>query len=406
MAEAPQFQGDKTLSRAPARTKGRAVIVSAALLHAVAVVVFASSVLLLGAASLLPPAWGRWLLAACRWLGSLALASLGASLITGAWALTPLKRELGSHFFQAVAPPLVLKLALAFALANATAFLCFAACLPLARHLAANGAAKPKVPAPLGRRLRAAVALTLLLTAATVWAAYLVAVRLSAAGWPPAIPRETPVRAGAAKAGIKMVTFELLSPGKYLPADYFERLAPGCRTVEVEIGPGNGHFLLEAARSRSDTFFVGIEVRRSWADRLRERAREMPNVLVVHGDARWIVQHLFPDGVIDCYHVYFPDPWWKKRHHKRRLFTEEFCRHVFRTLRPGGRLLLVTDVEAVFRQAAERLSAAGLIERPWHRQASDEAQSAYEKKYRQQGRILHEAAFERPPAAQNASQSS
>ncbi|RMF25592.1 MAG: hypothetical protein D6760_00675 [Deltaproteobacteria bacterium] len=193
-----------------------------------------------------------------------------------------------------------------------------------------------------------------------------------------------------------MPTFELLSPGKYLPGDYWKQIAPATERVEVEIGPGDGGFLLASAAAHPDTLFVGIEVRRAWAEKLRGRAAGLCNVEVVHGDARWIVEFILASESIDRYHLYFPDPWWKKRHHKRRLFTEGFCRGVARTLRPGGEVLLVTDVEVVRGLAEQGLEAAGLDPLPWSRDPQDPAQSSYERKYRRQGRRLFEAKFVKP----------
>ena len=190
-----------------------------------------------------------------------------------------------------------------------------------------------------------------------------------------------------------MPTFELLSPGKYLPASYWKHLAPATSRVELEIGPGDGGFLLAAAASRPDTLFVGIEVRRAWAEKLRTRTAGIDNIEVVHGDGRWIVEFLLPSSSIDRYHLYFPDPWWKKRHHKRRLFSEGFCRGIVRTLRQSGEVLLVTDVELVFNLATEGLQTAGLEPRAWSRDPRDPAHSSYKRKYRRQGRRLLEGMF-------------
>jgi len=174
---------------------------------------------------------------------------------------------------------------------------------------------------------------------------------------------------------------------------YWRTLAPQTHQVEIEIGPGNGQFLRRSARRRADTLFVGIELRQAWAERLRKKLAEIDNAVVVCGDARCIVEHLLADASIDRFHLYFPDPWWKKRHHKRRLWSERFCRAAARVLKPGGELLLVTDVPQVFDAASTELVKAGLTRCAWTRADDDEAQSAYERKYRRQGRRLWQAAF-------------
>jgi tRNA (guanine-N7-)-methyltransferase len=190
-----------------------------------------------------------------------------------------------------------------------------------------------------------------------------------------------------------VITFELLSPGKRLPADYWLRTVPGATRVEIEIGPGDGRFLVEAARRDPATAWVGLEVRAGLARKLLERADRPRNACVHHSDARWIVEHLVADASVDAFHLYFPDPWWKKRHHKRRLFGAPFADSLVRCLKPGGAAYLLSDVEAVFADGAEQLEAAGLKRRDWSRAADDPAQSSYERKYRRQGRRLYQARF-------------
>jgi tRNA (guanine-N7-)-methyltransferase len=110
-------------------------------------------------------------------------------------------------------------------------------------------------------------------------------------------------------------------------------------------------------------------------------------------DGRWCVEHLFADASIDAYHTYFPDPWWKKRHAKRRLFTPAFAAALLRTLRHDGCLYVITDVETRFREIAETLAEAGFVATPWEREPASPAQSSYERKYRAQGRRLFSARF-------------
>ena len=76
--------------------------------------------------------------------------------------------------------------------------------------------------------------------------------------------------------------------------------------------------------------------------------RNCPNVKTVCADARWVFRQFVPPGSVAAVHVYFPDPWWKARHKKRRVFTPGFAADAARVLREGGRLLIATDVEEYF----------------------------------------------------------
>ena len=80
-----------------------------------------------------------------------------------------------------------------------------------------------------------------------------------------------------------------------------------------------------------------------------------------------MVSNILAAGSIDAFHVYFPDPWWKKRHHKRRLFTDEFCAGLRSSMSAEARGFLMTDVESQFADIDQRLHAAGLERRHWAR---------------------------------------
>ena len=192
------------------------------------------------------------------------------------------------------------------------------------------------------------------------------------------------------------ITFELLRPGNYLPATYFQDLTPGARRTEIEVGPGDGRFLLESAALDPSTAFVGLETRSGWAANIRTDPKRPANALIYHADGRWLCIQLLADNSVDAFHLYFPDPWWKKRHHKRRLVTEEFAAALHRCLKPGAAVYVITDVPPLFTAIEERLIGAGLVATGWSRDAESPAQSSYERKYRRQGRHLYSARFDRP----------
>ena len=136
-----------------------------------------------------------------------------------------------------------------------------------------------------------------------------------------------------------------------LPAS-FDAAALFCRTapLEVEVGSGKGLFVAGASRAQPEHDFLGTEVSQKYARFATAKlARQASaNAIMIRGDALVLFRQWFPAASLFAVHVYFPDPWWKKRHKKRRVMNEDFLRDVERTLVSGGRLHFWTDVEEYF----------------------------------------------------------
>jgi tRNA (guanine-N7-)-methyltransferase len=122
---------------------------------------------------------------------------------------------------------------------------------------------------------------------------------------------------------------------------------PSSTEIEMEIGFGRGMFLLQRAARVPSAALLGIEIKDKLAVRVAERVgkRGLAQVRVLAGDARGIVAKLGPDGALARVFMHFPDPWWKKRHAKRRLLDPALLDQLARLLRPGGELFVQTDVE-------------------------------------------------------------
>jgi tRNA (guanine-N7-)-methyltransferase len=172
--------------------------------------------------------------------------------------------------------------------------------------------------------------------------------------------------------------------------------------VEIEVGFGKGLFLLTASQESPDTNFLGIEIVRKYqlftATRLAKRG--VPNVRLACADARLFLRDGVATGSVRAVHVYFPDPWWKKRHHKRRVFTPEFAAQCERVLRPGARLHVATDVEDYFKGISELVPAHTPLRAVPPPAPHDPAHDLdyltnFERKFRRAGKPIYRLCYEK-----------
>jgi tRNA (guanine-N7-)-methyltransferase len=199
------------------------------------------------------------------------------------------------------------------------------------------------------------------------------------------------------------VSRHLIDPGRLSeaqpPLDW-PRIFDEVKPIELEIGSGKGLFLRNAAKSEPGVNFLGIEISKKYARSAAERlAREaLNNAKVWCGDGRDVLARIVPDESLRAVHVYFPDPWWKTRHKKRRVFTDQLVREIERTLVPGGRLNVASDVEEYFGVISGLIASRGRfceLELPTR---SDPAHSLdylthFERKYRLEGRQIYQARY-------------
>jgi tRNA (guanine-N7-)-methyltransferase len=176
----------------------------------------------------------------------------------------------------------------------------------------------------------------------------------------------------------------------------FGRDAP----VEVEIGIGKGRFILAEAQRRPEVDFLGLEWSLKHLRIARDRAMRLglANLRFHRADARHVLADLVPDRTLQRVHVYCPDPWPKKRHHKRRLFNAEMARHLERVLAIGGHLNVSTDVTDYFEAIVEAVDSATALRRcvdPLYPAAATAGQTNYETKYLAAGRAIHRATWRR-----------
>ena len=148
------------------------------------------------------------------------------------------------------------------------------------------------------------------------------------------------------------------------------RVDRGTRPVEVELGCADARFLFERAPKHPEIDFIGVEIRKPLVDQVNEQAAEagLTNLKAVFANITTELDILFDDHSLSRVFVNFPDPWFKTRHHKRRLMTPDLATTLARKLVPGGDLLFQSDIWALGIDAMEVLERSSGFENqqePW-----------------------------------------
>ncbi len=197
----------------------------------------------------------------------------------------------------------------------------------------------------------------------------------------------------------------LIPPGCIDETLDFQTVFNNGHPVEIEIGTGKGRFILSESLNRPETNFLGIERKKKWLRIavLRAVKNPRPNCMFLCLDADMAVKLLIRPGSVRAYHVYFPDPWPKDRHQKRRLFNPRFIEKMAGNLEPQGKLFLKTDHAAYFEEAHPRIADSGFFD-VLEKSVSDEViqdfeeapdgATHYEIKFRLEQRHIHSAVYQ------------
>lgn len=181
------------------------------------------------------------------------------------------------------------------------------------------------------------------------------------------------------------------------PTEIFGREAP----LVVEIGSGQGHQILHAAEAFPDTNFLAVEVFRAGLARTVIRAEEagLANLKMAEVNAPELLEKYLPEGSVSEIWVFFPDPWKKARHHKRRLISLDFARIAHRALAPGGVLRLGTDWQHYAECMRDVLDEAPGFERDfsgeWADRFDGRVLTAFEQKGITKGRAIRDLTYRR-----------
>jgi tRNA (guanine-N7-)-methyltransferase len=188
----------------------------------------------------------------------------------------------------------------------------------------------------------------------------------------------------------------------YRPASWLEpldwrQLFGNDRLTEIDIGCGKGAFLLWAAQVRPLHNFVGVErqlVRVRKVDKKVQRFG-LHNVRLIRVEASYFVSKLVPEGSVSAYHIFFPDPWPKRRHHPRRLFNAGFAQELSRTLMHGGTVNVTTDDADYFVHIDKVMTESGRFGTMPPERLPPEAKTEFENVFVAQRKPIHRTRFVR-----------
>jgi tRNA (guanine-N7-)-methyltransferase len=168
----------------------------------------------------------------------------------------------------------------------------------------------------------------------------------------------------------------------------FGRIAP----LDVDLGCGNGDLLCELAHRHPARNFLGIEKLLGRVAKARRKSANLENVRVLNVESCYAIRYLLPEASVQNFYLLFPDPWPKRRHHRRRIVTREFLDSIHRALEPGGLLHIATDQLDYFTQMQRIADLPGKLECLKHssfRQDVDLPLTKFERRFSDQGAPIY-----------------
>ena len=188
---------------------------------------------------------------------------------------------------------------------------------------------------------------------------------------------------------------------QFIPEDYFrewrrEEIFTGDRPLELDVGCGDGGFLIDMAAANPEHDFLGLE---RLLGRVRKVCRKasklhLENVKVLRLESAYALEYGLPAGAFSRVHLLFPDPWPKKKHHGRRIAQAAAMRHFARVLAPRGEFIFKTDHPEYFEVGTEAIRTSGFFEKlDWADDAFFYAQTDFEKQWLGQGKSIYRSRF-------------
>ncbi|MFC4993294.1 tRNA (guanosine(46)-N7)-methyltransferase TrmB [Rubritalea tangerina] len=189
-----------------------------------------------------------------------------------------------------------------------------------------------------------------------------------------------------------------------MPDDYFSRLDPTClfendQPLEIDLGCGDGSFLIAMAKQFPDRNFLGVERLLGRVKKVCRKAHNegLSNCKVLRLESKYVIEWLFPENSIDRLHLLCPDPWPKARHHKNRLVQQGFLQALYKALKPGGEFCFKTDHPEYFEWVAEQMQKFKKFEQlDWPEDAFFYPKTDFQIQWEAEGKVVERARFRKP----------
>ncbi len=183
-----------------------------------------------------------------------------------------------------------------------------------------------------------------------------------------------------------------------IPESYVEPLDPGKifgrrAPLQVDLGCGDGSFLAALAQQTPAHDFLGIERLVGRVRSASRKAAALPNVRVLRVETAYAVRYLLPPDSVSVFHLLFPDPWPKRRHHRRRIFTTEFLDAIRTALAPGGCLRIATDQLDYFEEMERLVEGSASLQADHESEADSLPVTTFEKKFITTGAPIYRTAL-------------
>ncbi len=191
---------------------------------------------------------------------------------------------------------------------------------------------------------------------------------------------------------------------EFMPQDYFARLSPdeifsNDAPLEVDLGCGDGSFLIAMAQNYKARNFLGVERLLGRVKKVARKANRggLENCKVLRLESKYTLEYLFPESSIDRLHLLCPDPWPKARHHRRRLVQQDFLECLYQVLKPGGEFCFKTDHPEYFEWVSDEMATfKKFLPMEWNDDSFFYPKTDFQIQWEAEGKSMHQLRYMKP----------